>query len=82
MESNFAIGKSQLIRFDEMQSIVKFSRVTIDRWEKAGEFPAKIYIGKRSVAWNLWEVLQWADKLEKSRDKHLECSALDYKSYK
>ncbi|RUQ81526.1 helix-turn-helix transcriptional regulator [Legionella septentrionalis] len=35
------------------------SRSTIDRWEKDKRFPARIQIGKNSVAWNLAEVEQW-----------------------
>ncbi|WP_167554539.1 helix-turn-helix transcriptional regulator [Legionella israelensis] len=35
------------------------SRSTIDRWERDKRFPARIKIGKNSVAWNLVEVEQW-----------------------
>ena len=35
------------------------SRSTIDRWEKAEYFPARIQIGKNSVAWSLEAVEQW-----------------------
>ena len=35
------------------------SRSTIDRWEKDKRFPARIHIGKNSVAWNLQAVKNW-----------------------
>ena len=35
------------------------SRSTIDRWEKDKRFPARVRIGKNSVAWNLQAVKNW-----------------------
>ncbi len=35
------------------------SRSTVDRWEKNKRFPARIQIGKNSVAWSLAEIEQW-----------------------
>jgi predicted DNA-binding transcriptional regulator AlpA len=35
------------------------SRSSVDRWEKNKQFPARIQIGKNSVAWNLAEIEQW-----------------------
>lgn len=35
------------------------SRSTIDRWEKDNRFPARIQLGKNSVAWNLAEIEHW-----------------------
>lgn len=35
------------------------SRSTIDRWIKDKKFPAKIQLGKNSIAWDLAEVEQW-----------------------
>lgn len=35
------------------------SRSTIDRWEKAKLFPARLQIGKNSVGWDLTAVELW-----------------------
>lgn len=50
----------KLLYFPEVQEITGGkSRVTIWRWEKAGEFPKHRKIGKRSVAWLSSEVDAW-----------------------
>ena len=53
-----------------MQSIIKIAKVceltscsrsTIDRLEKAGEFPQRVRLSHASVGWYLAEILQWIE---------------------
>jgi prophage regulatory protein len=49
----------RLIRKDELVKIVSLSYSTISRMEKKGEFPRRIQIGSRRVAWRLCDVRGW-----------------------
>ncbi|MFL5288034.1 MAG: helix-turn-helix transcriptional regulator [Rhodopila sp.] len=50
-----------LLRADEVQDLVPFSRQHIYRLEKAGEFPRRIHLGARRVAWKLSDVVAWLE---------------------
>lgn len=55
--------QKQLIRFPALsQKLGGISKSTIDRWEKSKTFPARMHIGKNSVAWNLQDVEHWIEK--------------------
>lgn len=51
----------KLIRWPALRKLFddNISRSTIDRWEKAGEFPVRIHLGKHLVAWNLNDIELW-----------------------
>lgn len=51
----------QIIRFPQLNSITRLSRSTILRMEKAGTFPKRLQISKRSVGWRLSEVYAWLE---------------------
>lgn len=59
---------AQFIRWPGLRRLFddNISRSTIDRWEKAKQFPARIRIGKNSVAWNLDAVEQWIQERSKN----------------
>ena len=48
-----------VIRFHQLRDTVGYSRSQIDRLEKAGEFPARIQLGKQAVGWYLDEIDKW-----------------------
>ena len=45
----------------DVQQLVPFSRMHIDRLEKAGEFPRRIHIGQAQVVWKMSEILAWIE---------------------
>lgn len=49
----------QILREPEVLKIVKLSRSTVWRLEKAGLFPRRKRIGVRAVAWSLEEIQRW-----------------------
>jgi prophage regulatory protein len=57
----------RLIREKECRKITGLSRQT--RWslEKTGDFPKRIKMGSRTIAWRMSEVQEWMDSLAESR---------------
>lgn len=51
-----ALGKKELL------AVVPLSWSTIDRMERAGEFPKRWYITDKRCAWNRDEVERWLDE--------------------
>ena len=49
----------RFLRIDEVIDKVGLSRPTIWRLERAGEFPKRRQLGKKSVAWLEQEVEEW-----------------------
>ena len=41
----------RIMRLDEVKKITGLSKASIYRFEKNGDFPKKVNIGKRSVGW-------------------------------
>lgn len=55
--------QNRIIRYKELKEIVgNISRPTVDRWEKAGNFPKRIYVGKNIIGWSLEEINKWIEK--------------------
>jgi prophage regulatory protein len=50
-----------VIRYPEVRDLTGFSRSTIWRFEKAGQFPKRIALGRNSVGWKAEEVAGWLD---------------------
>jgi len=48
-----------LIGWNELYKKLGTSRSTIDRWEKAGDFPKRINLGENSVRWDLEKINEW-----------------------
>jgi prophage regulatory protein len=53
------------LRLPEVQQLVPYSKMHIDRLEKAGSFPKRIRLGLGRIVWKQSETLQW---LESKRD--------------
>ena len=51
-----------IIRVSEVARRVGLSRTTIWRRERAGDFPARIRLGGRSVGWLDSEVEEWLER--------------------
>lgn len=51
----------EVVRWPKLRQMFggDISRSTIDRWEKDKRFPARMQIGKNSVAWDLQAVKDW-----------------------
>jgi prophage regulatory protein len=49
------------LRLPEVQQIVPYSKMHIDRLEKAGQFPKRIKIGVGRVVWKQSEVVAWLE---------------------
>lgn len=47
------------LRLPEVQQLVPYSKMHIDRLEKAGEFPKRIKIGAGRVIWKQSEIIAW-----------------------
>ena len=41
----------ELLRWPELSKVTKLSRSTVDRLEKLGQFPKRVKLGPRAVAW-------------------------------
>jgi prophage regulatory protein len=64
-EKNIVVGG--LIRFPELKKLCGLSRSTVWRLEKAGEFPKKIQIGARAIAWLFDEIQLWIETKKENR---------------
>jgi prophage regulatory protein len=49
------------LRLPEVQQLVPYSKMHIDRLEKAGEFPKRIKIGAGRVIWKQSEIIAWLE---------------------
>jgi prophage regulatory protein len=49
------------LRFSEVQALVPYSRMHIDRLEKAGKFPKRFRLGAGRVIWKQSEVAAWLE---------------------
>jgi predicted DNA-binding transcriptional regulator AlpA len=53
------VGGVRLLRFATVRARVGYSRMHIDRLEKAGRFPQRVQIGPNAVGWIESEVTDW-----------------------
>ncbi len=49
------------LRLPEVQQLVPYSKMHIDRLEKAGEFPKRIKLGAGRVVWKQSEIIAWVE---------------------
>ena len=50
------------MRLPEVVKLTRLSVSTIVRMEKSGEFPKRVKIGKRAVAWKISDIQMWVGK--------------------
>ena len=55
------------LRLSEVQAIAPYSKQHIDRLEKAGQFPKRIYLGPGRIAWKESEILAWRESKRDER---------------
>ena len=53
------INSDRVLRRKQLLELIGVSCATQWRMEKAGQFPARIKLGKGSVGWHLGEVEEW-----------------------
>lgn len=49
------------LRLPEVQQLVPYSKMHIDRLEKRGEFPKRIHLGSGRVVWLMSEITAWLE---------------------
>jgi len=63
MTERFTVKSSQqfetLLRSDEVQQLVTFTRQHIHRLEKSGRFPKRIHLGPNRVVWKSSDIAAW-----------------------
>lgn len=58
----------RVIDLAELQGLVPLSRSQIWRLEQAGQFPRRVRIGQRRVAWRVSEIDNWLKTRSASRE--------------
>jgi prophage regulatory protein len=59
------INLDRVVRRKQLLELIGVSCATQWRMEKAGQFPARIKLGKGSVGWHLTEVEEWLKDRER-----------------
>jgi prophage regulatory protein len=54
------------LRLAEVQTLVPYSKMHIDRLEKAGKFPMRIHLGAGRIVWKLSDIMAWLADKERS----------------
>ncbi len=69
VEKRVAVRTSsdRLLRHPEVIRLTGLSRATIDRLERAGDFPKRVQVSRNAVAWHGREVLVWKANRPRSR---------------
>ncbi|WP_419832172.1 helix-turn-helix transcriptional regulator [Endozoicomonas atrinae] len=57
-----ATEDDELIRSAEVEKLTGLNRMAIHRAEKTGNFPKRIQVGPRSVAWKRSEIIAWVEQ--------------------
>ena len=58
----------RIMRLDEVKKITGLSKASIYRFEKNGDFPKKVNIGKRSIGWFESDVEEFLLALKETND--------------
>ncbi len=59
--------KDKLLRIDEVMSVTGLSQSTIYRLEQAGQFPQRLKLSERAVAWREEDVRNWMESRENKK---------------
>lgn len=49
----------KMLHWPEVEKLIGVSRTTAWRWERDGQFPRRLKLGPKTVAWSEQEVLAW-----------------------
>lgn len=58
---------TQILRFGEIERLLRLSKATVYRLIARGEFPRPIKLGPRAVGWRRCEVAEWLDARERTQ---------------
>jgi prophage regulatory protein len=59
----------KFVRYEDLAGLgIRFSRVHIDRLQKAGRFPRKVKLGANTVVYKADEIEQWLEARVAERD--------------
>lgn len=64
-ENNMATSSARLLRLPAVIEATGLCRTAIYQLEKDGDFPARVAIGKRSVAWREDQVADWIESRQR-----------------
>ena len=53
----------RILREPDVRRLTGVSRGTMWRWEKDGEFPQRVRLGKNIIGWREHEILQWIQSM-------------------
>ena len=56
---------TSLLRLPVVKALTGLSKASIRRYEIAGEFPERVALGERAVAWREDEVREWINSRER-----------------
>jgi prophage regulatory protein len=56
---NKEIENKIILDIHDIKNLYGISRTSIDRWEKNGNFPKRIYLGIKKIGWNKKDVENW-----------------------
>ncbi len=51
--------KLKILRMPAVLELTGLSRPTVERWVRAGRFPAPLKLGERAIGWRLDEIERW-----------------------
>lgn len=63
----------RLLKLPEVIQMTGVSKSAILRKEKVGEFPKRIKLGPRSVAWSETEINAWVQAIKTAREGNQQC---------
>ncbi len=59
--------KDKFLRIDEVMSVTGLSQSTIYRMEQARQFPQRLKLSERAVAWREEDIRSWMESRENKR---------------
>jgi len=65
-ENKLLVKNEEILRPKDVVRVTGLSRVTVWRLSKAGEFPASVQLGPRSVGWRRSDIDEWMASLQPS----------------
>lgn len=61
-------ASKRILRFPQVRERVTYSRMHVDRLEKAGKFPKRIRLGDNAVGWFESEIDAWVEAKAAQRE--------------
>jgi prophage regulatory protein len=58
-----------LLRYPDLQKLLKVSRSSLARWEAKSCFPKRVLIGENSIGWRSDEVHKWLQERSNTKQE-------------